>query len=75
MVFVVGIVVDMVPRTGRPKSDNPHDAVVPVRFTAEQRDELKTWIEARGGTLSTFLREAGFAEKNRIEKAETRRKS
>lgn len=47
----------MAPRTGRPKSDNPHDKVVPVRFTEEERDQVLAAAEADGKSMSSWVRD------------------
>lgn len=50
---------------GRPKSEDPRDSIVPVRFTTSEHDEVTRAAEAAGVSLSAYLRARGLAAAKR----------
>ncbi|WP_037140567.1 plasmid mobilization protein [Rhodococcoides fascians] len=50
---------------GRPKSEDPRDNIVPVRFTASEYDEVARAADAAGVSLSAYLRARGVAAAKR----------
>ena len=47
----------MSPRTGRPKSENPKDVDVKVRFDKETNERLLAYCEANNLTRAAAIRE------------------
>lgn len=48
----------MSPRTGRPKSDNPKDIDVKVRFDKQSHEELMEYCKKNGVTRTEAIRKA-----------------
>ena len=48
----------MSPRTGRPKSDNPKDIDVKVRFDKQSHEELMEYCKKNGITRTEAIRKA-----------------
>ncbi|WP_371829844.1 plasmid mobilization protein [Rhodococcoides yunnanense] len=50
---------------GRPKSGDPRDNIVPVRFTVSEHEEVARAADAAGVSLSAYLRARGLAAAKR----------
>lgn len=48
----------MSPRTGRPKSDNPKNVDVKIRFDKQSHDKLMEYCETNGITRTEAIRKA-----------------
>ena len=48
----------MSPRTGRPKSDNPKDIDVKVRFDKQSHEELMEYCKKNGVTRTEAIRKS-----------------
>lgn len=48
----------MSPRTGRPKSDNPKNIDVKIRFDKQSHDKLMEYCEKNGLTRTEAIRKA-----------------
>lgn len=53
------------PRTGRPKVDNPRDHVVSVRLTATEREQCAAAADNAGDSISNWIRTKAVAAAKR----------
>ena len=51
-------------RTGRPKSENPKDRIVTVRFTGEEYEMLKRLASYRESTVTNVIKDGISALQN-----------